>query len=59
MVGHIGKLWAFCALGKQVSWHPQNGKLPLSGRAGFLFFDSAVWALIQDGWWLALGLCAL
>jgi hypothetical protein len=39
----------FCALRKQVSWHPQNGGLPLSERAGFPLFDGAAGALPWEG----------
>jgi hypothetical protein len=42
MVGHSGTHWTFFALGKQVSWHPLNGRLPLSRGAGVPLFDRAV-----------------
>jgi hypothetical protein len=38
-LGIVESTVTFCALGKKVSWHPQSGRLPLSGEVGFLPFD--------------------
>jgi hypothetical protein len=46
--GTVGSPGPFCALGKQVSWYPQNVRLPLSGGAGFQLFDWALGALPQE-----------
>jgi hypothetical protein len=51
IVGETGPL----ALWKQVSWHLQNGWLPLSGRAEFLLFEEAVGALPQECLVVSLG----
>jgi hypothetical protein len=48
MIRHSGKFWAFLSLGKLVSWHPQNGRLPLTGGAGFPLFNGSVRALLQE-----------
>jgi hypothetical protein len=47
-LGTVKSSGHFCALRRQVSWHPQNGSLPLSGGAGLLF-DGAAGALPLEG----------
>jgi hypothetical protein len=49
MVVHSVECWDFMCHRKQVSWHLQSCRLPLSGRAGFLLFDRAAGALLQEG----------
>jgi hypothetical protein len=41
-LGIVKSAGPLCALGKQVSWHPQNGRLPLNGRVGFPLFHGVV-----------------
>jgi hypothetical protein len=48
-LGTLGSSGSFCALGKQVSWHLQNGILSLSRRSGLLLFDRAAGALPREG----------
>jgi hypothetical protein len=48
-LGTVGSTGSFCALGNQVSWHPQTGKLPLSGRHELLLFDRVMGDLPQKG----------
>jgi hypothetical protein len=57
--GTVGNAGPFCALGKLVSWHLQNGRLPLSGKTEFPLFHRAVGALPWEDLVVALGLCAL
>jgi hypothetical protein len=56
-LGTVGSARPFCAIGKQVSWHPQadgDGRLPLSRGAGFPLFDQTVRALPQEGFMISL-----
>jgi hypothetical protein len=49
VVRHSGKHWAFLHVREAGRWHPQSGRLPLSGRAGFPLFDRVTGALPQEG----------
>jgi hypothetical protein len=47
-LGTVGTAGSFYALGKQISCHPQNGRLPLNGEPGFPLFDSRVEAFLWE-----------